>query len=256
MTMDNPSSHRSTIRAGSLPGKGEATAFGSPILVVEDDQTTCDVVRAYLERAGYRVVVCRTGGEALTFVHQTQPRCVILDVMLPGKDGLAICEEIRSAGSIVPILFLSARGDEPDRVGGLRVGADDYLVKPFSPRELVARVEALLRRSEIGPRPPTVIRLGNIELSPTQHDVAVDGRHVALTHVEFGLLAAMIERPGWVLTRSQLIDRLYAGDRLPALERTVDVHVFRLREKLVAAQATAVVVTIRGVGYKLSAEGH
>lgn len=242
------------IRAGTLTGKGEAPGLGSPILVVEDDQTTCDVVRAYLESAGHRVVVCRTGGEALSSVHRTEPRCVILDVMLPGKDGFAICEEIRTAGSIVPILFLSARGDEPDRVGGLRVGADDYLVKPFSPRELVARVEALLRRSEIGPRPPTVIRLGNLELSPTQHDVAVDGLRIALTHVEFGLLAAMIERPGWVLTRSQLIDRLYAGDRLPALERTVDVHVFRLREKLVAAQANAVIVTIRGVGYKVTTE--
>lgn len=256
MTMESPSSQGPTIRAGTLPGRGETTALGSPILVVEDDQTTCDVVRAYLESAGHRVVVCRTGGEAFTFVHQTQPRCVILDVMLPGKDGFAICEEIRKAGSIVPILFLSARSDEPDRVGGLRVGADDYLVKPFSPRELVARVEALLRRSEIGPQPPTVIRLGNVELSTTQHEVAVDGRHIALTHVEFGLLVAMIERPGWVLTRSQLIDRLYAGDRLPALERTVDVHVFRLREKLAAAQATAVVVTIRGVGYKLTAEDH
>jgi DNA-binding response OmpR family regulator len=256
MTMEIPPTNGPTIKAEAAARSQGSTALGSPILVVEDDQTTCDVVRAYLESAGHRVVVCRTGGEALGFVRQTEPRCVILDVMLPGKDGFAICEEIRSAGSIVPILFLSARGDEPDRVGGLRVGADDYLVKPFSPRELVARVEALLRRSEIGPRPPAVIRLGNLELSPTQHNVAVDGRHVALTHVEFGLLAAMIERPGWVLTRGQLIDRLYAEDRLPALERTVDVHVFRLREKLVAAQANATIVTIRGVGYKLTAEGH
>ena len=121
------------------------------------------------------MVICRTGSEALDFVRQTEPRCLILDVMLPGKDGFEICEEIRRGGSIVPILFLSARADEPDRVDGLRAGADDYLVKPFSPRELVARVDALLRRSEIGPRPPTVIRLGNVELSPTRHEVAVDG---------------------------------------------------------------------------------
>jgi DNA-binding response OmpR family regulator len=253
MTMETPSS-RPPIRTDQHAGNGGGTVVGSPVLVVEDDQTTCDVVRAYLESAGHRVVVCRTGGEALGFVHQTQPRCVILDVMLPGKDGFAICEEIRSAGSVVPILFLSARGDEPDRVGGLRVGADDYLVKPFSPRELVARVDALLRRSEIGPRPPTVLTLGNIALSPTQHDVAVGGNRIALTHVEFGLLAAMLEQPGWVLSRSQLIDRLYAGDRFPALERTVDVHVFRLREKLIAAQSSAVIVTIRGVGYKITAE--
>ena len=137
----------------SKPGQASLRA---PILVVEDDQTTGDVVRAYLESAGHRVVICRTGSEALAYVRQTEPRCLILDVMLPGKDGFEICEEIRRGGSIVPILFLSARADEPDRVDGLRAGADDYLVKPFSPRELLARVDALLRRSEIGPRPPAV----------------------------------------------------------------------------------------------------
>jgi DNA-binding response OmpR family regulator len=234
----------------SVPEKG---SFRAPILVVEDDETTCDVVRAYLESEGHRVVLCRSGSEAVDLVRRTGPRCVILDVMLPGKDGFEICSEIRLAGSIVPILFLSARADEPDRVDGLRAGADDYLVKPFSPRELLARVDALLRRSEIGPQPPAVIRLGNLELSPSRHDIAVNGERVSLTHVEFGLLAVMLERPGWVLTRSQLIDRLYPDDHLPALERTVDVHVFRLREKLVAAQATATIVTIRGVGYKIMA---
>src|ERR1019366_7866473 len=167
------------------------------------------------------------------------------------KDGFEICTEIRRSGSIVPILFLSARADEPDRIDGLRVGADDYLVKPFSPRELLARVDALLRRSEIGPQPPPVIRLGNVELSPMQHDVNIDGRRVALTKVEFGLLAAMLERPGWVLTRGRLVDPLYTGDCSPALERTVDVHVFRLRAKLRAARADASIVTIRGVGYKI-----
>lgn len=242
----------------SLRAEGSSSArspaLAAPILVVEDDPTTCDVIRAYLESEGYRVVVCRSGSEAIAVVRQTEPRCLILDVMLPGKGGFEICNEIRRGGSIVPILFLSARADEPDRVDGLRAGADDYLVKPFSPRELLARVDALLRRSEIGPRPPTVIRLGNVELSTTRHDVVVDGVPVALTHVEFGLLAAMMERPGWVLTRGQLIDRLYADDRLPALERTIDVHIFRLREKLSAAGASASIVTIRGIGYKVAVE--
>jgi DNA-binding response OmpR family regulator len=242
-----------SIRSDGATGS-PAAALAAPILVVEDDQTTCDVVRAYLESAGHRVVICRSGSDALGLLRQVDPRCLILDVMLPGKDGFEICEEIRREGSIVPILFLSARADEPDRVDGLRAGADDYLVKPFSPRELLARVDALLRRAEIGPRPPTVIRLGNVELSPTRRDVVVDGERVALTHVEFGLLAAMLERPGWVLTRSQLIDRLYADDRLPALERTIDVHIFRLREKLVAARASAFIVTIRGTGYKIAAD--
>src|SRR5437870_6988379 len=137
--------------------------LASPILVVDDDPTTCDVVRAYLERDGYRVVVCRSGTEAMGVARQTAPRCVVLDVMLPGRDGLSICEDIRRRGSTVPILMLSARVDEPDRVVGLRLGADDYLVKPFSPRELVARVGALIRRAEIGPRSPTVLRLGDLE---------------------------------------------------------------------------------------------
>lgn len=255
VTIKTPDSNGSPLQADEVLNKPAPASFGAPILVVEDDQTTCDVVRAYLESAGHRVVICRTGGEALGVVRQTQPRCLILDVMLPGKDGFEICAEIRRAGSIVPILFLSARADEADRVGGLRVGADDYLVKPFSPRELLARVDALLRRAEIGPQPAMVLRLGNVELSPTRHDVAVDGRDVALTHVEFGLLALMLEQPGWVLTRGQLIDRLYTDDRLPALERTVDVHVFRLREKLRDAHATAAIVTTRGVGYKIIAEG-
>jgi DNA-binding response OmpR family regulator len=255
MTTKTPRSNGSPLEADAALTAPAPASFGPPILVVEDDQTTCDVVRAYLESAGHRVVICRTGSEALGVVRQTQPRCLILDVMLPGKDGFEICAEIRRAGSIVPILFLSARADEADRVGGLRVGADDYLVKPFSPRELLARVDALLRRAEIGPQPAMVIRLGNVELSPTHHDVAVDGQRVELTHVEFGLLALMLERPGWVLTRGQLIDRLYTGDRLPTLERTVDVHVFRLREKLRDARATAAIVTIRGVGYKIIAEG-
>ena len=255
MTIQRPASDGRSTRADDAPSRPEPASLGAPILVVEDDKTTGEVVRAYLESAGHRVVICRTGNEAIDYFRQTEPRCLILDVMLPGKDGFEICDEIRRGGSIVPILFLSARADEPDRVDGLRAGADDYLVKPFSPRELLARVDALLRRSEIGPRPPTVLRLGNLELSPTRHEVAVDGQRVALTHVEFGLLAAMLERPGWVLTRSQLIDRLYTDDRLPALERTVDVHVFRLREKLQAAHANAAVLTIRGVGYKITAQG-
>ena len=254
MTVKLPTFSRESARPDKAMPRPGPLSIGAPILVVEDDQTTCDVIRAYLESAGHRVVICRSGSEALDFVRQTEPRCLILDVMLPGKDGFEICDEIRRGGSIVPILFLSARADEPDRVDGLRAGADDYLVKPFSPRELLARVDALLRRSEIGPRPPRVMHLGNVELSPARHDVAVGGQLVALTHVEFGLLAAMLERPGWVMTRGQLIDRLYTEDRLPALERTVDVHVFRLREKLQAAGANVAIVTIRGVGYKITAE--
>src|SRR5437870_11452183 len=157
-----------------------AAAPAAPILIVDDDPTTCDVVRAYLERDGYRVVVCRSGTDALDVARQTAPRCIVLDLMLPGRDGFQICEEIRRQGSSVPILMLSARSDEPDRVVGLRLGADDYLVKPFSPRELVARVEALLRRAEIGPRPPAVLRLGGLQLMLDRHEALTGDRPLDL----------------------------------------------------------------------------
>jgi two-component system, OmpR family, response regulator len=227
--------------------------LASPILIVDDDPTTCDVVRAYLEREGYRVVVCRSGAEALDVARQTAARCLVLDVMLPGRDGFSICEEIRRRGSTVPILMLSARADEPDRVVGLRIGADDYLVKPFSPGELVARVAALLRRAEIGPLPPTALRLGQLELQLDRHEVLADGRSLELTHFEFAMVAALLEQPGRVLSRGQLIDRLYRGDGMPVLERSVDVHVARIREKLRAARAGAAIVTVRSVGYKMTA---
>ena len=225
----------------------------SPILIIDDDPVTCDVVRAYLEHDGHRVVVCRSGTAALDIARQTTPRCVVLDVMLPGRDGFSICEEIRRCGSLVPILMLSARADEPDRVAGLRLGADDYLVKPFSPGELVARVAALLRRAEIGPLPPTVLRLGQLELVVDRHTVLAGGRPLELTHFEFAMVAALVEQPGRVLSRGQLIDRLYRGDGMPVLERSVDVHVARIREKLVAARAGAAIVTVRSVGYKMTA---
>jgi len=182
---------------------------------------------------------------------------MVLDRMLPGRDGFQICEEIRRQGSSVPILMLSARSDEPDRVVGLRLGADDYLVKPFSPRELVARVEALLRRAEIGRRPPSVLRLGGLQLMLDRHEALTGDRPLDLTHFEYAIVAALLEQPGRVLTRSQLIERLYRGDNATVLERTVDVHVARIREKMRDAHAGAGIVTVRSVGYKMVAlNGH
>jgi len=222
----------------------------APILLVEDDPTTVDVVRAYLEREGHRTAVCRSGGQALDVLRQVSPRCVVLDLMLPERDGFDLCTEIRRRGSTVPILILSARADEMDRIVGLRLGADDYLVKPFSPRELVARVAALLRRAEVGRRPLEVIRLGNLEVSPDGHDLRVGGAETAITPHELTLLAAMVEQPGRVFSRVQLLARLHGVEDPAASERTVDVHVTRLRGKLRDARASVRIATVRGVGYK------
>ena len=223
----------------------------TPILVVEDDPTTSDVVRAYLEREGFSLVVARSGREALDMARQTRPRLIILDIMIPEGDGFSVAQELRTRGSTTPILMLSARAEEVDRVLGLRIGADDYLVKPFSPRELVARVQALLRRAEIGPQPPAVLTLADLTLVPEHHEATVDGQPLDVTHFEFGLLLTLLEQPGRVWTRNQLLSRLYGTQDPDVLERTVDVHVVRIRDKLEKAGARAQIETVRGVGYKL-----
>lgn len=225
----------------------------APILVVEDDPTTSEVVRAYLERDGFSVVVARSGRQALDVARQTSPRLLVLDIMVPDLDGFGVVQEIRARGSTAPILILSARAEEVDRILGLRLGADDYLVKPFSPRELVARVQALLRRAEIGPRPPSLLTFADLELVPEHHEATVQGRALDVTHFEFGLLLTLLEQPGRVWTRQQLLQRLYGADDPDVLERTIDVHIARIRDKLEQAGAEAQIETVRGVGYKLAA---
>ena len=232
----------------------EAMTIAAPVLIVEDDPTTSDVVRAYLEREGFDTVLARTGQQALDVFRQTGPRLVILDVMLPQKDGFEVAQAIRQRGSTVPILMLSARADELDRVLGLRIGADDYLVKPFSPRELVARVQALLRRAEIVPAPPAELCVADLTLVPERHEASVGGRPLDVTHFEFGLLLTLLEQPGRVFTRQQLLSRIYDSADVAVLERTIDVHVARVRDKLEQAGARARIATVRGVGYKLAVE--
>jgi two-component system response regulator AdeR len=225
-------------------------AVDPPILVVEDDATTADVVRAYLERDGYQTVVCSSGGRALDLVRQLGPRCIVLDVMLPERNGFEITEALRERGSTVPLLILSARAEEADRIRGLRLGADDYLVKPFSPGELVARVAALLRRAEAEPSPTRRLRLGALRLDTDRREAMVGDRVVVLTFFEFCLIEALLEQPGRVFTRGQLLGRVYQDADVDVLERTIDVHVARIRDKLKAAAADATIVTVRGVGYK------
>src|SRR5205807_975160 len=167
----------------------------------------------------------------------------ILDIMIPEGDGFEVAQHVRGRGSVVPILMLSARAEEVDRILGLRIGADDYLVKPFSPRELVARVHALLRRAEIGPRAPAVLSIGDLRLVPDHHEVSVQDQHLDVTHFEFGVLLTLIEQPGRVWTRQQLLNRLYRTEDHEVLERTVDVHIARIRDKLEQAGSEARIET-------------
>ena len=218
---------------------------GPQLLLVEDEESIGSLVSAYLEQTGYRVAWVRSGEEALSTFDQLEPRMVILDIGLPGADGFDICRAIR-ARSTVPILMLTARDEEADRVAGLEVGADDYVSKPFSPRELAARVKAVLRRSE--PSAPTTQRLeiGDLVLDPQAREVTVAGEPVELTGKEFDLLAYLLENAGIVVSRDQLLDRVW-GMSYAGGTRTVDVHVAQLRRKLGRPDS---IRTFRGSGYK------
>jgi DNA-binding response OmpR family regulator len=214
------------------------------VLLVEDEPSVGELVRAYLGKDGWRVLWVRSGEDALAELERHQLRMVILDIGLPGIDGFEVCRRIRGR-STVPILMLTARDEEPDRIVGLEVGADDYLTKPFSPRELVARMKAILRRTE--PQPTQdVLTLGDVTLNRETHDVLCDGNEVELTAKEFDLLAFFLSNPGAVLSRDILLDRVW-GVEYPGGTRTVDVHVAQLRRKLGRPE---LIRTLRGSGYK------
>ncbi|HZT91619.1 MAG TPA: response regulator transcription factor [Gaiellaceae bacterium] len=214
------------------------------VLLVEDEPSVGELVRSYLARDGYRVVWVRSGEEALAELDRHPVRIVLLDIGLPGIDGFEVCRAIR-ARARTPILMLTARDEEPDRVVGLEVGADDYLTKPFSLRELLARMKAVLRRSEPGPA-QTVLTLGDVVLNRETHDVTIAGEPVELTAKEFDLLAFFLANPGAVLSRDVLLDRVW-GVEYPGGTRTVDVHVAQLRRKLGRPE---LIKTLRGSGYK------
>jgi DNA-binding response OmpR family regulator len=214
------------------------------VLLVEDEPSVGELVRTYLTRDGYPVVWVRSGEDALVELDRRAVRIVVLDIGLPGKDGFDICREIRRR-SKVPIVMLTARDEEPDRIVGLEVGADDYVTKPFSPRELVARIKAVLRRSEPEDE-RTSLTLADVTLDRESHDVTVDGAPVELTAKEFDLLAFFLANAGLVCSRDLLLDRVW-GMEYPGGTRTVDVHVAQLRRKLGRPQ---LIRTLRGSGYK------
>jgi DNA-binding response OmpR family regulator len=219
------------------------------VLVVEDEQAIADLVRAYLKRDGFGVVWAPSGEQALEELSRHSVRLVVLDIGLPGIDGFEVCRRLR-ARTDVPILILSARDDEVDRVAGLEAGADDYVVKPFSPRELVARVKAILRRANGGPPGSAggVLSAGDVELDRAAHTVTVGGEAVELTGREFDLLAALLAHPGVVLSRDRLLELAWGGE-FPGGTRTVDVHVGQLRAKL---DRPDLIQTVRGAGYKVA----
>ncbi|MDQ7799659.1 MAG: response regulator transcription factor [Armatimonadota bacterium] len=223
------------------------------VLVVEDEPQIAGLVQSYLERAGFRVEVAFDGASALHRFADLRPDVVVLDLMLPGTDGWEVCRRIRER-SRCPVVMLTARDAVEDRVQGLELGADDYVTKPFSPRELVARIQAVLRRRRWGGR--EVLRVGDLVVDFRRRRVIRSGRTVQLTATEWKLLEALASQPGHVLTRWQIIDRVY-GESFEGFERTVDVHVKNLRQKLEPnPQQPRYVLTVHGVGYKFARPSH
>jgi DNA-binding response OmpR family regulator len=223
----------------------------SRVLVVEDEKDIAELIALYLTRAGHAVDTIASGATAVPTVKATSPDLIVLDLMLPGLDGLLVCQALRSdpATAAVPIIMLTARGEESDRIAGLELGADDYVTKPFSPRELTARVGALLRRVQRAAAPAgTPLTYGPITVDADRHAVQVDGEEVKLTAKEFLLLHYLIEHPGRVLSRDLLLTDVW-GYQYTGGTRTVDVHIRRLREKL--PYLADAIVTIKQFGYRL-----
>src|SRR5690349_19184353 len=227
-----------------------AGTMSSKVLVVDDEKHILELARLYLTREGYEVEGVGDGAQAVTRFSQVKPDLVILDIMLPGTDGLTICKEIRKQ-SQVPIIMLTARDEVTDKVVGLEVGADDYLTKPFHPQELVARAKALVRRARLEPDQPRLVRAGRLEVDFERHEVRFGDARLQLRPKEFDLLALLARHPGRVFQRSELLDLVWGYD-FPGYTRTVDVHVQQLREKLAAGGVTnPSIQTVWGVGYKL-----
>jgi DNA-binding response OmpR family regulator len=227
---------------------------GETILVVDDEPTIVEVVELYLLREGFKVLTAADGHAALSAVQQQRPDLVVLDLMLPGMSGLDVTRQLRAGGAL-PIIMLTARGEETDRVVGLELGADDYVTKPFSPRELVARVKAVLRRAQPAPAPEPadahVIAIGGLRLDAAARSVTLDGQPISLTVREFDLLLFLMRRPSQVFTREQLLDNVW-GYTFASDMSTVTVHIRRLREKIERDPTNPTLLqTVWGVGYKL-----
>jgi DNA-binding response OmpR family regulator len=226
------------------------------VLVIEDDPNTANLVAVYLEKEGFRPLLAHDGEKGLALALKHRPDLVILDLMLPRMDGWEVCRRLRQDRD-VPVIMLTARGEEIDRVSGLTLGADDYVVKPFSPRELVARVKAILRRSAAAAPPSDDVRIhGEIRLDRGKRRLSVRGEFVDLTPHEYALLEALMGAPGRTFTRDELLDRLYPRGEAVVIERVVDVHVGKLRHKIEPdPNHPRYIVTARGIGYRFADSG-
>jgi len=222
------------------------------ILVVDDEPKVARLARDYLEKNGFRVLTAADGQSALTTARREKPDLVILDLMLPNIDGREVCRILRRE-SDVPIIMLTALSEEIDQVTGLEIGADDYITKPFSPRAMIARVRALLRRTRGDIKAPTIIRSGGLEIDSEKYNVTFKGSPIKLTPNEFKLLQLLASRPGQTLTREQLLDDLHGS--ASSIDRSVDSHIKNLRKKLETASGESMIETVYGIGYRFNEPG-
>jgi len=223
----------------------------SKILLVDDEPKVCELIKAYLVKDGYDVIVSADGKAAIEQAQHHKPDLILLDLNLPELDGLEVCRTIRKQSN-VPIIMLTARDEETDKIVGLEIGADDYVTKPFSPRELAARVGAVLRRYREGLKQGEQIVAGDLNLDPEKYEASYLGQPLSLTAAEFKLLSVLSRNPGRVYTRLQLMDSAF-GESYEGYERTIDAHIKNIRQKIskLAPESTNLLVTVRGVGYKL-----
>ena len=220
------------------------------ILVVDDEEDILELVRYNLEREGFQVTCAESGEKAMERTRQEAPELIVLDLMLPGIDGLEVARRLKQdqKTAALPIVMLTAKGEEADIVTGLELGADDYITKPFSPRVLIARIKAVLRRqSQQAQDPDRILNIGNLLIDPRRRSVSADDKYIDLTYSEFQILLFLAARPGWVFTRSQIVDAV-RGENYPVTDRSVDVQIAGLRKKL--GQYSDYIETVRGVGYR------
>jgi two-component system, OmpR family, alkaline phosphatase synthesis response regulator PhoP len=220
------------------------------ILVIDDEANILELIKLYLEGEGFRVQTAGSGEEALGKMGSIHPDLIILDIMMPGINGFEVCQHIRKSSN-VPIIMLTARKEDTDKIVGLEIGADDYLTKPFNPRELVARVKAVIRRTRMGLQPSDVITLGKLQIQIPKQEVTVNGQPVRLRTKEFALLSVLAQNKDVVFSREKLLEKVWGFDYYGET-RTVDVHVNHLREKITASGVN--IETVRGAGYKLTVE--